>query len=359
MGFAESFTNGIRAGSALAGTWSDINARDRLLQWKQEDRDQEQEDRKQLMELGAVVQKFQSGDPAPAIALANSKGWFGEGKFAAGAQVDDKGNWTAQVYDTSDPVGSMTSVPMGTSQNITNKLVMANLPQRYLGQILAQQQAKYMDPAAQAQLQGMQADAQAKAVKARVAPQQAQLGLAKGQADIAHTNAQTDFTQANTAKTQALTPAEASKAQAEADLMRARASNPTWGKPLGTATTDEYGTVIRRNLYPGDPALQTSGGTPTIDYSDSQAPAQAALAGLPLGRFISPDKITQATGLTGGRALAGPSLGGAGQATGQTAGQASGQTTFASADEVKAAYKSGRITKEQAISILRQQFRMQ
>lgn len=359
MGFSESFTNGIKAGSALAGTWSDINTRDRLLQWKQEDRDQEQEDRKQFQALGAVMGKIDQGDYSPAIALVNSKGMLGENKFLSGVKVDGEGNVIGTVYDTTDPVWSTSEVPLGPLKDVRNQLVMANMPQRYLGQIYAQQQAKYMDPAAQAQLQGMQADAQAKAVKAGVAPQQAQLGLAKGQADIAHTNAQTDFTRANTAKTQALTPAEASKAQAEADLMRAKASNPTWGRPLGTATTDEYGTVIRRNLYPGDPALQTSGGTPTIDYSDSQAPAQAALAGLPLGRFISPDKITQATGLTGGRALAGPSLGGAGQATGQTAGQASGQTTFASADEVKAAYKSGRITKEQAISILRQQFRMQ
>lgn len=277
MGFAEAFTNGIRAGSALAGTWSDINARDKMTQWRQEDRDREEDDRKQLQALGAVMGKVDQGDFTPAIALANSKGMFGENKFAAGARLDDKGNVVAQVYDTTNPVWSMSDVPLGSIKDVRNQLVIANMPQRYLGQAIAQQQAKYMDPMQQAQLQGAQADAATKTARAQYAAPAALAGLHAEQAKVGLIGAQTGATNAQAGRTAALTGPEVAKTRAEADLMRARANAPVNGRPVATITSDgPEDSTIRENIYdPNDPRLQRNRPAAVLDMPPASTAGKA------------------------------------------------------------------------------------
>jgi hypothetical protein len=192
----------------------------------------------------------------------------------------------------------------------------------------------------------------------------ADLGVQKGAAEVNHIDAQTDYARANTNRTQALTSPEAAKTQAEADYWAAGGPNAAkYG--LSENTLLKAWVQARDNDPEGTPAdyqdfkrqiISGNSPPPAINFSGGQPPVNSALAGAPMTQFLSPDRITQATGLTGGRALAGPPGGDAGQATGQ---QAPGQANPSTPTDAKSYYISlirKGVPKEQAMTMTKQMF---
>lgn len=293
--FGEDFAQGMALGSNMYSNAQRLKDNEQDRQWKAEDRSREDQDRKDDRAFGNVWGKAMNGDFSPAVAMANMKGSFGEGKFASGYSIDDKGVVFAHVYpgggDAATAVNSMEKIPMGTVENVQKNIFNQYAPDR----IKALVAAKMMDPTAQQQVQGGALDLERKRRELGFLPQKQQLELAQGLAGIDHTRSSTASINQGMEQSALTAPAKARALNAEAALKETEAADPYHGrKPTGRVITNEDGTSVVTYLYPGDPVPQPTamagppgGKSPAASHQQS-APAPGARQA-PDGNWYVPD----------------------------------------------------------------------